>query len=393
MIPPGARVEGDKVVIKEECVEQDSTVPGDERTAKIIQEISNGVCNFIQMETDYPTNHSDGLMPILDLKVNMQDNMIVYRYYRKDMANFKLLMAKSAMPFKMKKTCLIQEVLRILRNTSRRLDNEIKTNFLNEFSYRMMISGYSEKVRLEVIQKGLEAYERQLKRDEENECPLYRPKGYNEEERRKKKLRNKMSWYKPHDTVLFCPPSPNSMLANEMKKIAAEEKTLSGISIKVVERAGHKIRSLLPGMQEEASCRRNDCIVHANGGRGQCSREGAVYKGSCVTCKEEKSKDAVYIGETGRSGYARGKEHLTAIKKPVKYKSNAFAKHILEHHAGNRNVKFKVDIIKCYQKPLERQVREGVEILRMDADIAMNSKIDFIQPGIRRLAFADILEE
>ena len=114
--------------------------------------------------------------------------------------------------------------------------------------------------------------------------------------------------------------------------------------------------------------------------------------GSCVTCKE-RGKDAIYIGETGRSGYVRGKEHQSAIREPAKYKANAFAKHIIEHHQGNTNVKFKVDIIKCYQKPLERQVREGVEILGINADIIMNSKLDFIQPGIRRIAFEDILQE
>ena len=80
-------------------------------------------------------------------------------------------------------------------------------------SYRMKISGYSEKDRLVVIQKGVEAYEKQVKRAEDGECPLYRPKEYNQEERRKKKLRTKMAWYKPHDTVLFCPPSPDSKLA------------------------------------------------------------------------------------------------------------------------------------------------------------------------------------
>ena len=89
----------------------------------------------------------------------------------------------------------------------------------------------------------------------------------------------------------------------------------------------------------------------------------------------------------------RGKEPIIAIRDPGRYKSNAFAKHVVEHHPGRNDVKFKMDIVKCYRKPLERQVREGVEILRANADCIMNSKLDFIQPRLRRMTFEDILQD
>ena len=46
-----------------------------------------------------------------------------------------------------------------------------------------------------------------------------------------------------------------------------------------------------------------------------------------------------------------------------------------------------------FKKPLERQVREGVEIVRMEADTIMNSKLDHYQHGIKRITFSDILDE
>lgn len=98
----------------------------------------------------------------------------------------------------------------------------------------------------------------------------------------------------------------------------------------------------------------------------------------------------MYIGETGRSGYARGKDHLKAIGHPLTHKSNAFVKHMLEEHS-EEEARFRMDIVKSYRKPLEMQVREGVEILRMETDIRLNSKCDFIQPGMRRVAFEDLL--
>ena len=357
-----------------------------------MKEIANGICHFIQVETDCPSSHNNELMPILDLAVQMKDNKITYRYYRKEMANFNLIMEKSAMPYKMKKICLIQEVVRILRNTSRGLNDSVKTHFLSEFSLRMRESGYPENVRLEVIKMGVGAYEKQVKREEEGICPLYRPKGYKHEERTKKKKRTKMSWCKPYETVLFCPPTPKGLLANQLRQVAEKERQNGGVKIKIVEKAGIKMRSVLPGLQEDSNCGRGDCIIHTNGGRGQCNREGVVYRGKCSKCQEG-SREAIYIGESGRSGYVRGKEHLAAIKEPHKHKNNAFAKHVLEHHRGEKDVKFTIDIIKSYKKPLERQVREGVEIYRANPDIRMNSKIDYFQPGLRRMVFDDVLED
>ena len=46
-----------------------------------------------------------------------------------------------------------------------------------------------------------------------------------------------------------------------------------------------------------------------------------------------------------------------------------------------------------YWKPLERQVREGVEILGIKDTDSMNSKVDHIQPALRRIGFLGLLED
>jgi uncharacterized coiled-coil DUF342 family protein len=56
---------------------------------------------------------------------------------------------------------------------------------------------------------------------------------------------------------------------------------------------------------------------------------------------------------------------MAAIREPDKHQNNAFSKHIQEHHEGQTEVQFKVDIIRSYNKPLERQVRERVEQARL----------------------------
>ena len=48
-------------------------IPGDKRTMEIIREIGNSIHLSIQLEVDYPCTQENGKMPILDLKVWVQE--------------------------------------------------------------------------------------------------------------------------------------------------------------------------------------------------------------------------------------------------------------------------------------------------------------------------------
>ena len=86
--------------------------------------------------------------------------------------------------------------------------------------------------------------------------------------------------------------------------------------------------------------------------------------------------------------------HVHAIQGSAQ--ESAFRRHIEKYHEGDReNVDFKVSIIRTYEKPLERQVREGVDTIGADCDILMNSKLDHNRPGIANVAMnndIDVLE-
>ena len=62
------------------------------------------------------------------------------------------------------------------------------------------------------------------------------------------KVLAKTSWYRPYNTVIFCPPTPGSTLANKLRLIVKEEEKRTGVRIKVVERAGVKLQHMLPGL-------------------------------------------------------------------------------------------------------------------------------------------------
>ena len=134
---------------------------------KVDDKMDSQVVSFVllgQTNTDY-------------ILLGQTKNVVPYRHYWKQIANFKVVMEISAMPNKMKRRCMVQEVVRILRNTSRNIDRDIKTNQLSEFSERLRISGYKQHARMEIIKRGVEAYEKQVERARVDNVPYTDQKG------------------------------------------------------------------------------------------------------------------------------------------------------------------------------------------------------------------------
>ena len=115
-----------------------------------------------------------------------------------------------------------------------------------------------------------------------------------------------------------------------------------------------------------------------------------MYEGKCVTC-EENGVVSLYIGETSRSMYFRGRQHLASIQQPERNTHNAFSKHINEYHP-NQPGNFTVNVTQTCRTPLERQIVEGVKIVNIKSDIPMNSKLDHYQPAIGRVTITNHLQ-
>ena len=56
-------------------------------------------------------------------------------------------------------------------------------------------------------------------------------------------------------------------------------------------------------------CERGDCPVCREDGKGPCDRQSVTYNIKCAECND------IYIGETSRSSYTRGKEHMKLLAK------------------------------------------------------------------------------
>ena len=56
--PAGARLQGEKVRIVAEVIENDEVIAADSRTAKLLKEVANTAREFTKMEVDSPSeNH------------------------------------------------------------------------------------------------------------------------------------------------------------------------------------------------------------------------------------------------------------------------------------------------------------------------------------------------
>ena len=86
----GARYDGEKLVVNEETVREDEGVPEDKRTMLIFQAVAKHIHPSIKLTIDCPSEHADGKVPMLDVKMWIAKidgkRRILYEHYEKQMA-------------------------------------------------------------------------------------------------------------------------------------------------------------------------------------------------------------------------------------------------------------------------------------------------------------------
>ena len=80
-------------------------------------------------------------------------------------------------------------------NTSPKLEcKKFGALFITDYMVRMRQAGYGEAMRMSVLQYAERIYEQMRKVDAEGTRPMYREKGYQRVERKKKKEAKKYNW-------------------------------------------------------------------------------------------------------------------------------------------------------------------------------------------------------
>ena len=118
------------------------------------------------------------------------------------------------------------------------------------------------------------------------------------------------------------------------------------------------------------------------GGRGtggSCRKSNVVYEIACQLCPDD--RQAVYLGETARNLYTRGREHC---RNCAKKESESFMnKHQQDRHNG-AEAEYKAKVRCSFRDCLSRQIAEGVHIRRSEKEV-MNTKAEWHQPALWRV--------
>ena len=381
----GARYDGERITISDESITEDEEVPEDERTMKLIQSVAAHIHPSIRLTIDYPSNHTDGKVPMLDVKMwieTIEDRkVILYEHYEKDMTTKAVINARSALPMRTKRTVLTQEMLRRLLHCSRHLPWERVCVHANDYMKKLQYSGYNQMFRYNVVQSALKAFNHITRCDITGVRPRNREKNWKRGERIDEKRRKRNEWYKEggFDSVLFVPMTPDG----ELRKMYQQEVKKSGIRIKVIERTGRTLKSQLQRSNpfKEAKCGRDRCYICTTTNKGNCMVEGITYE---LRCKDAECEiKNIYKGETSSSGYTRGVEHKRVLLAKDE-KNSPLWRHCKNiHHSEVKD--FEMSVTGTFRgDAMLRQITEAVQIQNTDMNKLMNTKSEWNMTRVPR---------
>ena len=272
----------------------------------------------------------------------------------------------------------------------------------------MMECGHSQSFRDIVISRVVAKYLDSLARHMSGERPLYRSREEREESVASSGGKsNKSDWFRKSGavTVLTVASILGGRLASKVREALKAAPDPTGCSTLVREQPGPSIRQSLVRNDPEprSSCGRSLCPYKPTGElcKMRCYREGVCYVGRCRRCylhqvevdgkEEHEVVQEVYLGESSRSVVSRAREHYSGYKLAMRKTARStasssttpaareegredddeegsswMADHAKSHHGGvispDPTEDYDFFVIGSWQKPLYRQLEEGVRI-------------------------------
>ena len=148
----------------------------------------------------------------------------------------------------------------------------------------MQLSGYDQKFRYHVMASAIKSHETLQDMVRNGERPLYLPREWNADERRRDIELKKRNWFKRGNCCapLFLPATPNSILCKKANEFIRG----MGLKIRVVERSGLSLKRSLQRSNpfRPKTCDRENCLICRTGGKGNCNTSGINYILVCIEC-------------------------------------------------------------------------------------------------------------
>ena len=221
---------------------------------------------------------------------------------------------------------------------------------------------------------------------------MHRPYGYDGPDSDITKTVNSQNWYVGNgqyrnQAPLIIDPTPSGKMESDIKSILQIAACTSDIRIQFYQRGGRKISSKPKSDPfADPKCDRNDCITcSVPKSRGGCRFGNVGYQLVCMPCSDQEIT-ATYEGETAKSAYEHGQQHVSNLSKKVA--DTPMWKHAELHHQSDNSIEFSMQVTSRFKKPMVRQEDESIHIRESVSSIKMNSKSEFHQPPLIRLVAA-----
>ena len=428
-----------------------------QRMARICLQAMNDVSQDLDFTVEVPEDFENERLPTLDFSLWMKDGYITHSYFQKSMKTPYVVMERSAMGYSQLMEILSNELnRRLLKIDHENLEIAEQLKVIEQMTRELKNSGYKIEQSREIVISGVRSWKRKILRSQGS--GLYREAHETLEEREKKKLLERETWYLPRreekeeaggreerkilrgkrrkklinvknqeekkglvKAVMFVPYTKGSKLKKELQEAENQLGQSTGVKLKIVERCGIKLVDILTKSNpwKGQDCLREGCLLcqtKAITGKlktQDCRQRSIVYETRCLSCEEKCKKEIEekygeedddeerkkakeeelskirlfkYIGETGKSCYERGWQHLSdaAQLKP----SSHILKHYLESHEGEKmeNLRFGMRIKNTAKSAFERQISESVLIqLESKEHNILNSRSEYNRCALPRL--------
>ena len=315
---------------------------------------------------------------------NGRRRTVLYSFYAKPMANPLTMLRRSAVPEGTKVATVSQEILRRWRNTSLGVGRKKVEQVTKEYMDNLAAMGYPWEWRNKVLQKALTGYMRLLARVESGGVTRNRKGSQTRVKRRYNKLVGKSDWFRQEEekddhlelgdrvwprvrqpeedkgpqvrveSVFFVPHTPEGQLRKQFMEVERRMQSKRG-KIKYVESMGLTIGQKLSRKDPWGNhCGRTKCMPCMEK-PGRCTREGVIYVMTCRKCEEAGDK-VQYVGESARTAFDRGSEHLEALRKGNQ--ESPLVEHNKEAHKGEPSM-FKMEVVAYPRSNLQRQALEA----------------------------------
>ena len=133
------------------CEKPDVKVEGEaaDKTVMVcIKNIAIIIHKSIQVTIDYPSNHMNGRMPVLDLEQWIEEGevegsskyQILHSHYMKSIASQNGINKESALSMQTKISILVSDLVRVMRNVLVQCNGEERSKHVQHFIHRMQFS-------------------------------------------------------------------------------------------------------------------------------------------------------------------------------------------------------------------------------------------------------------